>query len=103
MAAADPSTRLLTQAARRHGACLLGASDEPHEELLAMVWGPRFDREHALGLWALAHRREPVESLPVLPVLLEAADRFDQLPRADQHRLRRLVIRHRGMACAAAV
>ncbi len=103
MATADPSRRLLTQAARRHGTCLLAACDEPHEELLAMVWGPRFDRAHALGLWALAHRRQPVESLPVLPDLLEAADRFDQLPRADQHRLRRLVIRHRGMACATPV
>jgi hypothetical protein len=103
MPATDPSTRLLTQAARRHGACLLGGSDEPHEELLALLWGPRFDREHALGLWAMAHRRQPLESLPVLPDLLAAADRFDQLPKADQHRLRRLVIRHRGMGCSTPV
>ncbi|TNF52290.1 MAG: hypothetical protein EP308_11630 [Burkholderiales bacterium] len=103
MPAVDPSTRFLTQAARRHGGCLLGGSDEPHEELLALLWGPRFDREHALGLWAMAHRRQPVESLPMLPDLLAAADRFDRLPTADQHRLRRLVIRHRSMGCTTQV
>lgn len=103
MPAADPSSRVLTQVARRHGACLLGNCGEPHEEVLAMLWGPRFDRQHALGLWASAHRRQPVDSLPALPDLLEAADRFDRLPAAAQHRLRRLVIRHRGMACATPV
>ena len=88
--------RLLTQQSRAFAPALLSGSEDPHAELMALVWGPRFDREHALGLWAGLSRREPVEALPVLPVLLSVADRFDALAAPVQHRLRRLIARHRA-------
>ena len=75
---------------------LLAGSEDPHAELMALVWGPRFDREHALGLWAGLSRRQPVEALPVLPALLSVADRFDALAAPMQHRIRRLIARHRS-------
>ena len=88
--------RLLTQQSRSFAPALLAGSEDPHAELMALVWGPRFDREHALGLWAGLSRREPVEALPVLPALLSIADRFDALAAPVQHRLRRLIARHRA-------
>ncbi|QCB46092.1 hypothetical protein [Hydrogenophaga sp. PAMC20947] len=87
--------RLLTQQSRSYAPVLLAGLEDPHAELLAMVWGPRFDREHALGLWAGLSRRLPVDALPVLPALLSVADRFDALTAPVQHRLRRLIARHR--------
>jgi len=95
-------TRALTEVARKHGADLLATAQEPHDEVLTLLWGPRFDREHALGLWVSASGRQPVESLVVLPALMAAADRFDELPATAQHRLRRLVLRHRRLGAAAA-
>jgi hypothetical protein len=93
----DPSPlHLLTQHSRSFGPALLAGSEDPHAELMALVWGPRFDREHALGLWAGLSRRQPVEALPVLPVLLSVADRFDALTAPVQHRIRRLIARHRS-------
>ncbi len=76
---------------------MLNGSDDPHAELLALVWGPRFDREHALGLWVGLSQRQPVHAAPVLPLLLAAADRFDALTSPVQHRLRRLIVRHRHL------
>ncbi len=37
---------------------------------------------------------------PALPAILSVADRFDGLDRGAQHRLRRLVVRHRGLTGA---
>ena len=88
----------LTRQGRAHGPALLTGADDPHAELLSMVWGPRFDREHALGLWAQLSRRKPAHAAPVLPALLAAADRFDALGPPVQHRLRRLILRHRALA-----
>ena len=85
----------LTHDLRACGASLLAGTDDPHAELLALVWGPRFDREHALGLWARLSQRQPQAALPVLPQLLSAADRFDTLGAPAQQRLRRLILRHR--------
>jgi hypothetical protein len=85
----------LAQQSKAHGRALLDETEDPHAELLAMVWGPRFDREHALGLWARLSQRAPSAALPVLPALLALADRFDALDSAVQHRLRRLIVRHR--------
>lgn len=82
---------------RPHTAVLLAGAEDPHAELLTLFWGPRFDREHALSLWARASRREPVEAAPLLPQLLAAGDRFDALAREDQQRLRRLILRHRAL------
>ena len=86
--------RQLAQGARACGASLLAGVDDPHAEWLALVWGPRFDREHALGLWARLSQRQPHVALPVLPRLLEAADHFDALPPPAQQRVRRLILRH---------
>lgn len=88
----------LTQAGRIHAPALLGDADDPHAELLSLVWGPRFDREHALGLWARWSQLQPTLASPLLPVLLAAADRFDGLVPPVQHRLRRLILRHRAVA-----
>lgn len=84
----------LTRGVRSCGATLLADADDPHAELLTLVWGPRFDREHALGLWARLSRRQPEAAAPVLPQLLSAAERFDAMgPPAQQH-VRRLILRH---------
>ena len=80
---------------RAGGATLLADADDPHAELLTLVWGPRFDREHALGLWARLSQRQPQVALPVLPQLLAAADRSDALAPHGQQRVRRLILRHR--------
>jgi len=87
----------LAQQGRTHAPALLAGAQDPHAELLAMVWGPRFDREHALGLWARLSQQQPSEAVPLLPALLSAADRFDTLGTAVQHRLRRLIVRHRAL------
>ena len=71
----------------------LRAAQDPHAELLALVWGPRFDREHAGELL----RRVPPSGAPAaLQAVLAAADQFDRLPGSHQQRLRRLILRHRG-------
>jgi DNA-binding transcriptional regulator LsrR (DeoR family) len=93
----------LAQQSRAFSPSLLSSIDDPHAEMLAMVWGPRFDREHALGLWAQLSQRFPLEAAPVLPALLAAADRFDALGRTAQQRLRQLILRHRALGDAAAV
>lgn len=81
---------------RAHGPVLLAGMPQPHDELLALVWGPRFDREHALGLLA----RQPAHAALALPALLQAADRFDALHAPAQRRLRQMILRHRAR-CAA--
>ena len=81
---------------RAHGPVLLAGMPQPHDELLALVWGPRFDREHALGLVA----RQPAHAALALPALLQAADRFDALHAPAQRRLRQMILRHRAR-CAA--
>jgi hypothetical protein len=87
----------LAQQVRAYGPALLAKSSDPHAELMAMVWGPRFDREHAMGLWeGLSQRRAPA-ALPVLQALLAAADRFDTLAVPSQRRLRTLILRHRAV------
>lgn len=90
----------LAQGVRAHGSALLGGLDDPHDELMSLVWGPRFDREHALGLLA----RQPQTAVHTLPALLAAADHFDALHAPAQGRLRRLIVRHRalGAVCGRA-
>jgi hypothetical protein len=59
----------------------LAAGDEDDAaDLLAMVWGPRFDREHALDWLAQARAadREAVEAMH------RFASRFDALPAPAQ-------------------
>ena len=56
----------------------------PAEDLLALVWGPRIDRQQALALLA----RAPALTDDALAACLDAADRYDALPAARQQRLR---------------
>ncbi len=83
----------LAQGVRKHGHALLAGIPDPHDELMSLVWGPRFDREHALGLVA----RQPAAAAQALPALLAAADHFDTLHAGAQGRLRKLIVRHRAM------
>ena len=71
---------------------LLSNTEDPHDELLALVWGPRFDREHALGLMTRQGQPPPQALRGVLAV----ADRYDGLGLAAQRHLRRLILRHRA-------
>ncbi len=97
----SPALRTLAHPWREHGPALLAGVPDPHDELLALVWGPRFDRQHALGLWARLSRRQPHAAVLTLPAILSAADRFDGLDRPSQQRLRRLIVRHRALSSAA--
>ncbi len=86
----------LTRLGKAHAPALLAQADDPHAELLTMIWGPQFDREYALDWWARLSRQRPVEAMPMLPELLSAAERFDALAVRQQQLLRRLVLRHRS-------
>lgn len=66
--------------------------EEPHAEVMALVWGPRFDREHALRLL----ERRPGYVPQVLLAVREAADQFDGLAEPQKQRVRRLILRHRS-------
>jgi hypothetical protein len=95
--------RHLVQQSRVLAPWLLVGTDEPHAELLAMVWGPHFDRQHALELLAKLSREQSAQALPMLNALQSAADRFDQLSGLLQHRLRRLIVRHHRLQHGAAM
>lgn len=85
---------LLKQQGRLLAPALLAGTDDPHAELLAMVWGPRFDRQHALELLAKLSLEQSAQALPMLNVLQSAAGLFDNLCVRAQNRLRRLIVRH---------
>lgn len=87
------STQPLLQQLRAHGHALLAGAPDPHAELMALVWGPRFDRTHGLELVL----RQAPSSARTLPAVLAAADHFDTLPGAVQQRLRHLILRHRAL------
>lgn len=97
----SPVLQPIAQRLRDHGPALLAEVDDPHDELLALVWGPRFDRQHALGLWASLSRRQPAEALLTLPAILQVADRFDGMHAGTQGRLRRMILRHRSWTAQA--
>lgn len=75
---------------RAYGKTLLATSEEPHAELLALVWGPQFDRVHAQGLLA----RAPTQAPHLLQTIDQAAKQFDGLADAQQQRVRQLILRH---------
>jgi hypothetical protein len=81
----------LTAPLRAYGEVVLEGYDEPHAELMALVWGPRFDRVHVQRLLA----RRPGYVPQVLDEVDRAADQFDRLPTAQQLRVRQLILRHR--------
>ncbi|MBA4262792.1 MAG: hypothetical protein C0443_12445 [Comamonadaceae bacterium] len=89
--------RAITRQGRSHTAVLLAGAEDPHAELLTLFWGPRFDRQHALALWARVSQHQPLEAAPLLPHLLALGDRFDAMARTGQQRLRRLILRHRAL------
>lgn len=80
----------LAQSARAHAPALLAGAQDPHAELMALVWGPRFDREHAQGLLAAMPQPEPA----IIQTLEQAATQFDRLALAQQQRVRQLIRRH---------
>lgn len=86
----------LAQGVRRHGPALLAGLPDPHDELMSLVWGPRFDRAHALDLVA----QRPALAAQTLPALLAAADHFDSLHAGAQRRLREMIVRHRALRAA---
>ena len=65
---------------------LARSSDDPVSEMLAMVWGPRFDREHALAL--LARVPQAQAQAAWIAAIHAFAERFDALPAAKQQALR---------------
>lgn len=85
------SLRTLFGSIRSYGSVLLASSTEPQADLLALVWGPRFDREHGRQLaQSVVQNRLAVDH-----ALAQAADTFDQLSAQRQQRLRQL-LRHRA-------
>ena len=82
----------LTAPLRAYGAVLFEGYEEPHAEVMALVWGPRFDREHAHTLL----QRRPGYVPQVLHTVQSAADQFDQLAADEQRRVRQLILRHRS-------
>ena len=98
MMPAQAPLHVMARQGREHAASLLADADDPHDELLTLFWGPQFDREHGLALWARFSLRQPVEAVPLLPALLSVADRFDAMARSDQQRLRRLILKHRELS-----
>jgi hypothetical protein len=90
--------RAIARQGRPHTAALLADAEDPHAELLTLFWGPQFDREHALALWARFSQRQPLEAVPLLPELLSVGERFDALEQTEKDRLRRLIVRHRALS-----
>ncbi len=89
--------RHLVQQSRVITPWLLAGIDEPHAELLTMVWSPRFDHQHALELLTRLCGEQSAQALPVLTALQSAAGLFDHLSVQEQNRLRRLILRHQRL------
>lgn len=68
---------------------LADASDDPVAEVLALVWGPRFDREQALTLLARLPRAESEWA----QTLHAFGERFDALPWPAQRAVREDLLR----------
>jgi hypothetical protein len=65
---------------------LAAGTEDPVAELQALVWGPRFDREHALAL--LARVPQAQAQAAWIAAIHAFAERFDALPAAKQQALR---------------
>lgn len=77
---------------RTYGPVVFEGYEEPHVELMTLVWGPVFDRDHAFRLL----ERRPGYVAQVLRAVWQAADQFDSLDGAQQQRLRMLILRHQS-------
>jgi len=89
---ATPAMNALVAPVRAFGPLLLASMEEPHAELLALVWGPRFDRAHAQDLLQRLPQVEPA----VIRTVEQVATQFDRLAQAEQQRVRQLILRHRS-------
>jgi hypothetical protein len=67
---------------------LARSSADPVSEMLAMVWGPRFDREHALALLA----RLPRADGTLVHAIHAFGERFDALSPSGQRALRQGIL-----------
>lgn len=92
----DASLRAIVQQVRSVAPALLSVTHDPHADLLTLIWGPQFDRQHAMNLWASLSQRQPAHAMPLLSVLLHVGEDFDRMDRRSQHWLRRLILRHRA-------
>lgn len=94
------TVKVLMQLCRRHVAEWLGPQPDPHGELLTLVWGPRFDRQHARALLVQAGTTGAVSTAlaPARFALWQAGLLFDQLPAAAQDRVRALIVRHQSLS-----
>lgn len=91
------SMRPLFASVRVYRSALLACEQDPAVELLAMVWGPRFDREHARQLaQSVLQDHAALERS-----LAQAADHFDRLPPSRQQRLRKIIRHHAGGTISA--
>lgn len=89
---ASAALQALTAPLRAYGPVVFEGYDEPHAELMALVWGPRFDREQVHRLL----ERRPGYVPQVLHAVQKAADQFDGLAAPQQSRVRQLILRHRS-------
>jgi hypothetical protein len=100
-----PSTldrlRELQTEIRAHLPALMSVTPDPHAELMAMVWGSRFDRQHALDLWARLPSATAITAKAAWHTLSALADQFDGMAAAHQHSLRRSILRHRAISRVA--
>ena len=90
------SLQPLFSSMRALGPVLLASTTEPAAELLALVWGPRFDREHGRYLAQSVAQNRPALDHALDRALNQAADTFDRLPALRQQRLRQLLRHHAG-------
>ena len=86
MPGAHDALHRLTQGLRRHGPVLLAGVEQPHDELLTLVWGPHFDPRMRWG-WRQAGPHMRRTCCP----LVQVADCFDALHAPAQQRLRRMI------------
>ncbi|WP_294771018.1 hypothetical protein [uncultured Rhodoferax sp.] len=87
-----PTLTAIAAPMRAYGPVVFEGYEEPHAEVMALVWGPRFDREHALRLL----ERRPGYVPQVLLAVQQAADHFDGMADAQKQRVRKLILRHRS-------
>lgn len=90
--------RELSLQLREHTADLAISVADPHAEMMAMIWGTRFDRQHALELLARLPAPTALSALPLYTALSRVANCFDHAEPTTQQEWRRLVLRHRALS-----
>lgn len=92
--APEAASRPIASLVRQHGSGWLAELPDPHEQWMTLLWGPRFDRDHARTLVNAAGAAAPRQRERLRDAMDAAAGRFDGLAAAEQQRLRELVLRH---------